>query len=172
MASTFSLVFTAADGETPAGSDAGLTALRMRNWFHERLGRNGQGTDTLKVRTAGVAASGTVTCGTSVDADDTVTIGGIALTAKASGAVADQWNLSANATTCATNLAAAINASTTVGLVGCVSATSDGAVVTITATQPGKIGNAITLASSDGVDLVVSGARLASGAETLSTLSY
>jgi hypothetical protein len=44
--------------------------------------------------------------------------------------------------------------------------------VTITAAQPGKIGNAITLASSDGTDLVVSGARLSGGAETLSTYTF
>lgn len=169
---TYSFVVTAGDGESPISIDANKTALQARNTFSKLASGHNAGDYTVKCRKAAVAASGTVTVGTSVDADDTVTIGGVVFTAKASGATGDQWNISATASVCATNLAAAINASTTAGAAGCFSAQANGAVVTITAAQPGKIGNAITLASSDGVDLVVSGTRLASGAETLSTFSF
>lgn len=80
MASTFSLLFTAADGETPVVSDAGLTATNLRNWFHKRLGGAGQGTDTVVCRTAGVYATGSITCA-AVQSGDTVTLNGQALTA-------------------------------------------------------------------------------------------
>jgi phage tail sheath gpL-like len=44
-----------------------------------------------------------------------------------------------------------------------VTATSSGAVVTVSAYVKGLIGNAITLASSNGTRLAVSAARLAGG---------
>jgi phage tail sheath gpL-like len=172
MATKFSINVTAADSESPKVSTADLAAANLRNWFHKRAGKNHQGQDTVAIRTAMTAASGTVTVGTSVDDNDTVTIGGIAFTAKAAGPTGDQWLIDADASVCAAALAAAINASTTAGVAGCVTASASGAVVTITAAQPGKIGNAITLASSDGTDLVVSGARLSGGAETLSTYTF
>jgi phage tail sheath gpL-like len=126
---------------------------------------------SLRYSTAAVKASGTVTCA-AVQADDTVTINGQTFTAKASGATGDQWNITAlDNTATAAALAAAINASTTAGVTGIVTATSALGVVTISAIQSGKVGNAISLASSDGTRLAVSAAKLASGADTSVTLS-
>jgi hypothetical protein len=68
----------------------------------------------------------------------------------------------------ATDLARAINASTTGLISGAVTATSDGAVVTLTADDGGLGGNDITLASS-GSTVAVSGARLTGGTETTLT---
>lgn len=72
----------------------------------------------------------------------------------------------------ATALAAAINASTTAIVNKHVTASAAAAVVTVTAVMPGHAGNAITLASSNGTRLAVSGARLASGTETITSYSY
>lgn len=72
----------------------------------------------------------------------------------------------------ATALAAAINASTTALISGQVSASASSAVVTITALHAGVTGNAITLATSDGTDLAVSGARLTGGSAGGSADTY
>lgn len=76
-------------------------------------------------------------------ADGAVTIAGVAFTAKASGATGNQFNAVTDATTCATNLKNAINASTTnavkpVGVIAAtaplrniVNATSSGGVLTV-----------------------------------------
>ena len=126
---------------------------------------------SLRYSTAAVRASGTVTCA-AVQADDTVTINGVTFTAKASGATGDQWNITGgNNTATAAALAAAINASTTVGVAGIVTASASLAVVTVQAIQAGRTGNAITLASSDGTRLAVSAAKLASGADTSATIT-
>lgn len=64
----------------------------------------------------------------------------------------------------ATALAAAINASTTALISGLVTATASSNVVTVTANQQGRCGNAYTIASSDADGLVVApGARLTGG---------
>jgi hypothetical protein len=68
----------------------------------------------------------------------------------------------------ATDLARAINASTTALISGAVAATSSGAIVTLTADAAGLVGNDITLASS-GSTVAVSGARLAGGTENTIT---
>lgn len=70
-------------------------------------------------------------------------------------------------------LAAAINASTTALVNKHVTATSDGAVVTLTAVQGGHAGNAVTVATS-GATLTITDslARLAGGTETITTHSY
>jgi phage tail sheath gpL-like len=129
------------------------------------------GTCSVVADTAAVAASGTVTCAT-VLATNTCTVGGVTFTAVTGAAGANQFDRSGTDAETAANLAASINASVTAGVTGCVTAAVlSGAVVTITASTPGKIGNAITLASS-GATLTVSGARLASGAGTRTTLSF
>lgn len=115
------------------------------------------------------AATGTVTIA-SATAGDTVTIGGVTFTAVAGGATAsnqefdDVANSGSNAAT-ATSLEAAINDATSQGLIeagnGGVSATANAAsdVVTLTATVTGSTGE-LTLASSNGTRLAVSGATL------------
>lgn len=78
--------------------------------------------------------------------NDTLTIGGQAITAVTSGAVANQFNIGVSATANAAACVAAINASTTLG--SWVTASNVLGVMTIVAKIPGKMGNAITLAES------------------------
>jgi phage tail sheath gpL-like len=110
-----------------------------------------------------VAASGTVTCVlANTDADDTITIGGEVLTAKASGANGTtQFNAATDNATMATNLKNCINANTVLSKLVVASVASN--VVTITCLQKGLIGNLITLISSDADGLVVSGGALTGG---------
>lgn len=91
--------------------------------------------------TASVKAATTATCATVV-ADNTLTIAGVTLTAKASPSSQSEFLRSANNTTQAAAIAACINAHTS--LLGIVTATSSGAVVTITAALPGPLGNLVT----------------------------
>jgi phage tail sheath gpL-like len=108
---------------------------------------------------AGVA-SGTVTLA-SVNVSDTVTIDGVVFTAVASGATGAQFNQGGTDTADAASLVTAINANST--LDGRVIATSSLGVVTITALEPGELGNSISLASSNGTRLAVSAAALSGG---------
>jgi phage tail sheath gpL-like len=120
---------------------------------------------TIKVWPDGadpVQASGTVTCA-SVAAADTVTINGVVLTASSTPSGEAQFEIDGTDAQDAAALAAIINAHSTLQYVVSASAAASG-VVTITALQPGVIGNAITLASSNGTRAAVSGARLANGA--------
>jgi len=103
-------------------------------------------------------ASGTVTLSSHV-ATNTVTVNGIAFTCVASGATGNQYNVGASDTLTAVELAAALNANTT--LDGMIVATSALGVVTVTALVPGELGNAITLAIS--ANGSVSAARMAGG---------
>jgi phage tail sheath gpL-like len=104
-------------------------------------------------------ASGTVTLA-SVPEDDTVTIGGITFTAKASPSGEAQFSQAGSDTADAASLASKINAHSTLSAV--VSATSALGVVTITCRFPGVVGNFITLAET-GTSMTVSGARLSGG---------
>jgi hypothetical protein len=110
---------------------------------------------------SGVQASGTATL-TAAVATNAVTINGVAFTAVAAGAVGNQFNVGANDTATAANLAASINASVTAGIVGVVTASSVANVVTIKAVSPGTAGNQLTLTGT-GAPVVVSGAKLAGG---------
>lgn len=103
-------------------------------------------------------ATGTVTLSSHV-ATNTVTINGTAFTCVASGATGNQYNVGADDTETAANLAAAINASS--DLTDLVTASSALGVVTVTAASAGKLGNCITIAIS--ANGSVSAARLASG---------
>lgn len=97
-------------------------------------------------------ASGTLTLSS---ASGTVggVINGVTVTVAASGGDAAT----------ATAIAAAINASTNALVKGMVTASAASAVVTVRAFQPGKLGNATTLAAS-GTGVTASGARLTGGA--------
>ena len=105
--------------------------------------------DAYSSTSAPVAAAGTATLTyASIAANDTVTIGGTVLTCKASGAAAGtEFNKTTDATVTAANLAAAINANTTLSKY--LVATSALGVVTVTCLQKGVIGNAIVLATSN-----------------------
>jgi hypothetical protein len=111
--------------------------------------------------TNAVQASGTVTLSSHV-ATNTVTINGVVFTAVASGATGNQYNVGTDTVTAA-NLAAAINASVSAAVAGLVTATSSGAVVTVTAVTPGLLGNLVTLAIS--ANGSVSGANATGGTQ-------
>ena len=116
----------------------------------------------LEMNIGAVAASQTLTVGTVV-ATNGPTINAVAVLAVVSGAVNNQFNIGATPTESATNLAAAINASTTLGLKDFVSATSAGAVVTVSAQVPGTEGNALTTTAT--ANVTAGGAALAGGTE-------
>lgn len=123
--------------------------------------------------TPGVAASGSVTAAGTLAAD-TLTIAGVVLTAVSGTPGANQFDISSgNNTTIAANIAAAINAQAT--LPSFVSASSSGAVVTVTAATQCALGNLVTLASSNAGRLALSGAALTGGAGnngSLTTYKY
>lgn len=94
-------------------------------------------------------------------AADTVTLGGQALTAVASGAANNQWNVGASAAGAAANFAACVNASTT--FKGILSASVVGAVVTVTCLAAGTVGNLITAAKSSTAISALPSAALTGG---------
>lgn len=111
----------------------------------------------IVVQTA-TAATGTVTF-SSIAAADTVTIGGVVFTGSNSPSGTAQFLTGTTDTLSAASLAAVIATNTTARHL--VKATSSGAVVTLTAVQPGTTGNFITLAIS--AHGSVSGATLSGG---------
>jgi len=115
------------------------------------------------IYTGGVAATGSVTFTGRPTADETLTICNTTLTAKDSGANGTtQFNTDASVVaTTATNLAACINANTTLNKQ--VSATAALGVVTITALIPGVVGNGFDL--TEGMTNTTKSA-FASGAES------
>jgi hypothetical protein len=97
----------------------------------------------------------------SLNAADTVTIGGVVLTCTLGAPAASQFQKLTDGTVTAANLAAAIN--TQGSLSQFVSATSVGAIVTVTADVPGIIGNLVAVLSSAG-GVTLGGATLVGGA--------
>lgn len=120
--------------------------LRRINEFTQDL-VNGSWNSNIQVFQGGVYATVTATLA-SVIATNTIVIGGVTLTCVNSGATTVQFNKGTTDTGTATNLAAAINALTTINKV--VQATSSGAVVTIVSLYPGTIGNLITTTATGG----------------------
>lgn len=115
---------------------------------------------------ASVAATGTVTLASAI-ATDTVTVNGLVYTAVA-GAKADntEFSIDTSDTAAATDLADSItNDARTPVTVPTIDVTAIGAsaVVTITASVTGDLGNTIDLASSNGTRLATSGAFLTGG---------
>lgn len=110
---------------------------------------------------APAAASGTATCA-SVAVNDTITIGNITFTAKASPSLETEFSQAGSDTADAASLASKINAHSTLQYV--MAATSSLGVVTITCKQKGVIGNTVGLASSNGTRLAVSGSGFFAGA--------
>lgn len=109
-------------------------------------------------------ANCTVTVGTSVDEDDTVTVNGVVLTAKAVAAGNYQFAITGVAATdaaalknCINTLYLATNDAAAAGIAGLIKAdrpAADG-VVNIFAVSPGTAGNSYTIATSDAVDLAI-----------------
>lgn len=142
-----------------------LEIERIQNYLG--MLQNGVRLATVQVGILGVKATGTFTFSAAASANDTVLINGVTFTAVASGATGNQWNIGTTATQTATNLAAAINASVTALVQNYVTATSAAGVVTVTASDPGEMGNCMTIAKGTDVGAVdtVSGARLTGGSD-------
>lgn len=123
---------------------------------------------TIRAITAGTAANAY----TLASSDAQIAVGNA--TFQNGAAVGNnEFDFTGSNTETATALAAAINASTTGAISDFVTATSSAGVVTVTADVAGVSGNAITFVSSDGTRLAVTGSgKLASGSETLITLSF
>lgn len=100
----------------------------------------------LKVNVGVVKASASITSTGAAVADETLVVGNVTFTAKASGATGNEFNVSATPATQAANIAAAINAN--VALQGVVRATAVLGVVTLVSEVPGKVGNAIALSET------------------------
>jgi len=112
-----------------------------------------------------IAATGTLTFNAQPADDDTVTINGVAITFKASGATGNQVNKGGNAAGTAQALKDFINAHPGTLL---VSASGSSNVLTLTAVTAGTGGNSITLAKS-GTNPALSGATLSGGSNGTST---
>lgn len=119
----------------------------------------------IRLNIGSVRASGTITFTGNPVNNETLDINGVTFTAKTSGATGDQFNIGSGAAANASALAAAINASTTAGIVGTVYASVSAGVITITAAAPGAAGNLIALTESM-TNVAVSGANLTGGSDT------
>ena len=110
-----------------------------------------------------VAATGTVTLA-SVLAGDTVTINGLVYTAVA-GVKANntEFSIDGSDTVDAADLVDSITNDTRQGTLKDITATNAAGVVTLTSTAIGTAGDAVTLVSSDGTRLAVSGATFSGG---------
>lgn len=119
---------------------------------------NGQALTAIQQRATGTLTSAAATT------NDTAVINGVTFTAVNGAPTApNQFDTSsANNTTIATNLAAAINASASAGILGVVAAKSAAAVVTVFAILGGTAGNSLTLVGT-AVRLAASGATLSGG---------
>lgn len=121
------------------------------------------GTLTLASAVANAFATGTITAA-SVQAGDTVTINGLVYTAVA-GAKQDntEFSIDTGNNECAADLADSINNDVRAGTLGDVSAVAVADEVTVTTDVEGTDGNAITLVSSNGTRLAVSGSGTLTG---------
>lgn len=108
-----------------------------------------------------IQAEGTITPGAPI-ALDTVVIGGVTLVGVAAVRTSGLNDFNVGAVNVADEIAAAINDVGNDFVADVVAATSDGAIVTVTAVPVGELGNLITMVSST-VELVISGAALTGG---------
>lgn len=106
-------------------SKAGLRKL-TKGFFDQTLpldSSSTEGVTAIQVQLGGVAASSVGTFTGQPTAADTITLGGTAITARASGAINNEFNIGASTQLTAQNLVAAINASTTEAISSTVFAT-------------------------------------------------
>jgi hypothetical protein len=121
---------------------------------------------------APVAAAGLVqVVFANLDNDDTLTIGGVQLTAKTSGANGTtQFALDTDSDTTATALANCINANTTLSKHFTATVADD--EVTVTAKQKGSLGNLIGMSTSDADGLVLTQFTGGAGGAEETSVSY
>lgn len=124
---------------------------------------------SMSVAQGAVQAYGSLTIDSRPTADKVVIIANVTLTAKASGANGTtQFDTSATDSVTATNLAACINANTTLNKI--VSAAADGDAVVVTAIVPGVVGNGLQL-STDATEITPVAAFANGSNGTLVTIS-
>lgn len=174
MATRYTVEVSTGDLPQPVISGARSLSAKNLSLLFDKLACGGNSCPaTVTVRNGVVKASASITFASCAN-NDTITIGGIVITAKTAGPTGDQFLCGVSDTADAAAAAALINSTTTAGLSGVITASSVGAVLTLTASVAGKIGNAVTVATSNGTRLAITGGatRLASGAETLVTVTY
>lgn len=115
--------------------------INLENYIASLAGGNNAA--SLSIKVGAVQATGLITSTGAATAAEIFTLCNVVFTARASGATGNEFNASATVATQATNIAAAINAST--DLTGKVTATSALGVVTVTASVPGLLGNGLQL---------------------------
>jgi hypothetical protein len=119
------------------------------------------------VATGGAKATGTITIATNLTAAQTLTVNGVTVTARASGANAalNEFNVGATPTATAAALAAFLQASTN-PLLAVAQYSAAAAVVTVTYNDFGVAGNSFTIATGTaGASVTVSGANLTGGSD-------
>lgn len=127
-------------------------AINLANYLRSLAGRV-RVADVL-VYVGAVQATSTITVSsTGSTAAQTINICGVTFTARASGATGNEFNVSTTPATQATNMAAAINASS--NLTGICTASSLLGVVTLTAAKPGVMGNGLVCLNVDLSNVVV-----------------
>lgn len=140
-------------------------------------GVNGNAVVDVSVKENGVRAFGTLTFTGVAAANDVITINGVALTCKNSGAAANEWNKGTTTLECAQNFANAVSASTTNALIsGHISASVAAGVVTLSSLFYGVAGNAVTVVETTDSGNVMAltnltNGRLATGAADASAVS-
>ncbi len=118
---------------------------------------------------AAVSATGTVTLATALAAD-TVTINNLTYTAVAGPKANNtEFSIDGTDTVDAADLVDSINNDIRQGTLADVTATNALGVVTLTSTAPRTQGNAVTLVSSNGTRLAVSGATFAGAVDNLNS---
>ena len=164
---------TLARGILNAGNVAIANVFRNIGEFFTTIGIGSRGFNGY-VSAGGVQAYDAVTFSSIANAD-TVTVNGVVFTAKTAGTQSgvQQFSIGTSDTAAATNLAARINNTDGVGappakVFGVVTALAAAGVVTITAVEPGAIGNLYTLAIS--AHGSVTGANFANGTD--GTVTY
>lgn len=121
-----------------AGAGSSEAIASIAQFINEQLIESGIRIDYCDTA---VSASTTGTFTGDPSAGETVTVNGVVFTARASGAVANEYNITAGSVTAnAAALAASINASITAGIINTVGATSALGVVTFYSIVPGSVG--------------------------------
>lgn len=128
-------------GDTSAG-DKQTSINNFINYLKRMRDGFSQGTLIFEVGATAATATLTIAAGGSAN-DETCVICGVTFTAKTSGATGNQFDISATEATQAQNMVTAFNASD--DLAGIVTASREGAVVTLTAVVPGVMGNGLQI---------------------------
>lgn len=153
--------------DTFINTNPSLMMAYFQNYLSAIVSGNDAASINVKINTGNaVAASATVTVAAPISGDK-LEINGVAFTAGSTFAIG------ASDTITATNLKTAINASANALISGLVTATSDGATVTIAASTPGVAGNMITVEGkgTGGLDPTGSGTHASATLTSVSAIA-